>query len=78
MTNPGGRQKQYVCIDPGTYWGMFFEKDFQKLLDHGYLDEGSLWLQKNTGIVHEVVGKQAPWWLTDDTCLPQRLEEIND
>ena len=74
MTNPGTLPKQFICIDPGTYWGMFFEGAFKRLLRHGYLDEGSMWLQKNTGVVHEVIGRAAPLWLPADMPWKQETE----
>ena len=66
MTAPGTIPKQFVCVDPGTYWGMFFEGAFLLLLQHGYLEEGSRWLQKNTGVIREVIGIPAPEWLPED------------
>ena len=72
MTAPGVPPKQFICVDPGTCWGMFFEGAFKSLLKHGYLDEGSLWLQKNTGIIHEVIGISVPSWLAED--LPWKQE----
>lgn len=83
MTTPGTIPKKFVCIDPGTCWGMFFESAFRDLLKRGYLDEGTRWLEKNTGVIREVIGITAPLWLAEDMPwkqeteppMPERLEK---
>ena len=80
MTNPGTLPKQFICIDPGTTpgsfrrGGSFYEGTFKDLLKHGYLDEGSRWLEKNTGIVHKVIGMTVPLWLPDHMPWKQETE----
>ena len=74
MTAPGVNHKKFICIDHGTCWGMFYEGAFRDLLNRGYLEEGSRWLQKNTGVIREVIGASAPEWLPDDMQWKQETE----
>jgi hypothetical protein len=53
---------------------MLYELAFKDLLQHGYLDEGSRWLQKNTGIIYTVIGLRAPLWLPDNVPWKQETE----
>lgn len=80
MTAPGIKPKQFTCIDPDkadrTFYrgGSFCGGIFKELLKHGYLDEGSQWLEKNTEVVHTVIGMRAPPWLPDDMKWKQETE----
>ena len=67
----------FACIDPGSDWGEFYRGAFEKLLLYGYLDEGSQWLDMNTGIKYRVKGKPVPVDSNDDYEALQKLEEIH-
>lgn len=83
MSDPGIAHEKFICIDSKSrqatfrHGGLFYDGTFKDLLRRGYLDEGSMWLEKNTGKKYKVVGAQVPVWKGDEEMEPQTLEEIN-
>lgn len=67
---PGySRHMKWRCVDIGTVWGAFSEKEFTSMLEAGWLDEESKWQHLKTGEVFVVVGPQ-------EWC--QRLEKWDE
>jgi len=69
---------KFTCVDPGTIWGEFYEGAFLRMLDYGYLEEGSMWLHQGEEVEYRIVGSPVPLSSDDDTKQPQRLEAISE
>ena len=68
--------KRYKCLDPHPFFGEFYETEFKLLLKHGYLIEGSAWIDTKTGTKYRIKGSQASLGLSDDKVHPQKKEII--